>query len=235
MDKKVIAREGLIVIGTFLSVFIYFCIDNNDFDLDYLFEDVPKPFLILYGSYLVVRFSIWSFNTLKLKESKTFKNIIFAICILLCICVLVFFFNLHKSYKKEELINRMTEMANWVTVMEVVEISRKKYPDDEDYQKVYKRLDTVSNEYEKINGRKPFNFIPLNNSIKKLSIEEFDMGRKHRIEEVKVMNKNELDLLLKKCARRYNIYLSFDRNTRGVSFINLRRDEPEKQKIHKLK
>lgn len=218
------------MIGAFLLVFIYFCLENGKLDFEYLFEDVPKPFLILYGSYLVVRFLIWSFNTLKLKESKTFKNIIYAICILLCICVLVFFFNLYKSYKSEKLNNRMTEMTSWVSVMEVAEISRKKYPDDEYYQEVYKRLDIFNNEFEKMHEMKFYDLIPVNNSNDKLSTEEFRIGRKHRIEEVKMMDKYELDLLLEKSARRNRIHLSYDRNTQRISWRNYAKEELEKLK-----
>ena len=171
--KKTIAREGLILIGTFLSVLILFSLDNNGFDFDYLFEAVPIPFLILYGSYVVVRFIIWSFIILKLKESKIFKNIIYAICILLLIFVLGFSSMYIIVYKNQKLNNRMAEMANWVTIKEVAEISRKKYPDDKYYQEVYKRLDILNDEFEKEYGLKPYDLIPLNNSADKLGTEEF--------------------------------------------------------------
>jgi hypothetical protein len=193
MDKKVIAREGLITIGTFFSVFIYFCLENRKLDSEYLFEDVPKPFLILYGSYLVVRFLIWSFNILKVKESKAFKYIIIAICVVLCIYALVFFSCLYMSHKNEKLNKRITEMSDWISVLGVAEILSKKYPDNENYQDAYKWIEAVKNEIAK---KHKFNI---------LSAVPVEKRGNYSIEEIRALDKKQLVTLLEYCCRNYNI------------------------------
>jgi hypothetical protein len=113
MDKKVIARDGLVAIGAFLLVFIFVCLEKGDLDFEYLFEYVPKPFLILYGSYLVVRFLMWSSKTLiedkeelllvktKTKtlgiDRKVLEKAIVVVCILIGVFVILYFISLHDS------------------------------------------------------------------------------------------------------------------------------------------
>ena len=70
----------------------------------------------------------------------------------------------------------------------------------------------------------------INLVLKSLNIE-----REHRIEEVKMMDKYTLDLLLEKSAYRNKIYLSYDRNTQIISWANDTREELEKQKEKILK
>ncbi len=98
--KKTIARNGLIMIGAFLLVFIFVCLEKGDLDFEYLFKYVPKPFLILYGSYLAVRFLRWSSKTLiddKEGRKNVLKTAIVIAYILIGVLVILYFASLHDS------------------------------------------------------------------------------------------------------------------------------------------
>jgi len=124
----------------------------------------------------------------------------------------------------------MEEMTHWVSIMEVTNISREKYSDDENYQSLYNKLEVFDNEYEKVFGHSLYDWISVNGSYNKLSPDNFKIERKRRLEEVKAMNKYELDLLLAKCGHKYGILMSIDRDSYGLGFTNLKEDKLEKKK-----
>lgn len=102
--KKIVAREGLSAIGAFLLAnlicFVITLLVCKRSHL-YLFSDALKAFLILYGSYLVVRFVIWSIKTLKTDSggiSKVFKIVIYS---LLIFFALVYFGNYFDDTQKQ--------------------------------------------------------------------------------------------------------------------------------------
>lgn len=103
--KKIVAREGLFAIGAFLLAnlicFVITLLVCKRSHL-YLFEDALKAFLLLYGSYLIGRFVMWSIKTLKTapggKLSKVFKIVIYSLLILFA---LVYFGNYFEYTKKQ--------------------------------------------------------------------------------------------------------------------------------------
>ncbi len=87
--KKIVAREGLSAIGALLLAnlicYVITLLVCKEPHL-HLFSDALKAFLILYGSYLVGRFVIWSIKTLKTESGgklpKVFKIVIYSLLIL---------------------------------------------------------------------------------------------------------------------------------------------------------
>jgi len=85
--KKIIAREGLILLLVLFLAFIFAYLyhklpinithakfSDRDFNLPFqqlFFEDIVKNFILIYSIHLLTRFIIWAVRTLKHRERQT--------------------------------------------------------------------------------------------------------------------------------------------------------------------